>query len=72
MKRIIIGLAAVSFFCFSACTKCTTCTVKDKDGNIDSGLNEVQECGTKKEVEEFEKTSHDYAAAIGGEATCVR
>lgn len=71
MKKILLGLVIISFT-FSACNKCTTCTVKGEDGLVDSALEDIETCGNKDEVAHAEAIATAYADSIGGTAECFR
>jgi hypothetical protein len=69
MKKIIyIFLALASVLNFSACKKCTKCSVFDSAGN--TIYEDRESCGNKSDIEDAKTEARDESALLGGTFVC--
>ncbi len=69
MKTII--LSSITLFAtisFTACNKCSHCTVKDNNGTIVKDYTE--KCGTNEDISNYEKSASEDAKQYSGTFKC--
>jgi hypothetical protein len=70
MKKVIFAIIAIAAISFASCKKCTTCYYKyKKDGNWDVYIY-PEECGKKKDIEQFKNECKATAASKNSTCTC--
>ncbi|MEX0967775.1 MAG: hypothetical protein WD077_11095 [Bacteroidia bacterium] len=69
--KVLMCAAVLSFgLSFTSCKKCTNCTIQDSDGNIVTGWDDAEACGSKDEIEDFEANCESISTTTGGGYTC--
>ena len=69
-KIIIIVLVLLYIFLAGACKKCMTCRIEYTSVTGDT-TREMEKCGKKKILEDFEDNVHEIADTLNGTVTCV-
>ncbi|MFM2285284.1 MAG: hypothetical protein RLZZ543_781 [Bacteroidota bacterium] len=68
-KPLVLTAFTLVFVFFNSCKKCTTCEVKDSNGNIIQAATET--CGNTSVVDDAKADARDRATLIGGSYTCT-
>lgn len=73
MKKIasILGVAFSTAF-LTSCEQCSTCTYTYRLDGVDSTKAFPQECGSKKDIENYETIVRTESVKKGGTVTCVK
>lgn len=74
MKNIytLLAVAAISTLLFASCNKCTTCTYSYKYVGKDSMRLYPEQCGNKKDLDNYrQKVNTDASADNGAGVTCT-
>lgn len=71
MKKVIFAVIAIAAISFTSCKKCTTCYYKFKTGGNWDVYMYPEECGKKKDLEQFRNECKAKAASLNTTCTCT-
>ena len=69
-KLLFIGLLLIFILIAGACKKCMTCRIEYKSVSGDT-VRELERCGRKKILDDFEDNAREIADTLNGTVTCV-
>ena len=67
-KAFLIAIVVLLAGSFASCKKCSTCSWKQADGQT---YTAPETCGSKAEIEVYEKEQKQAAEDVGSTATCT-
>jgi hypothetical protein len=71
MKKIALLFVVIGAVSFASCKKCTTCYYKFKTGGTYDVYMYPEECGAKKDLEDFKNKCKEQAATRNTVCVCT-
>jgi hypothetical protein len=68
-KSIVLAVITALFTSLYSCKKCTTCEVKDSNGNVIQAAAET--CGNSTDIDDAKSDAKNTSILIGGTYSCT-
>jgi len=67
---VLIAFFAIGALSFTSCKKCSTCKYTYTVMGYTQTYDFPEKCGSKSDIDAYEKACRDAAAVVGGTCTC--